>query len=73
MPHARVHSVIIFADPRCEKYKVSAYFYYVLKTYMAKDKFKKEHPGCKIIKVIDLGVSEVEFAWSKYNELYQET
>ena len=72
MPFARVHSVVIFAEPVSDKYKASFHFYYVTKKNKARDKFQREYPNRKILRVLDLGVSEVEFAEDKYHELYKD-
>lgn len=71
MPFAWVHSVIIFAEPKSDKYKAAFYFYYVNKRHEAKLKFEKQFPNRKILKVLHLGVSKVEFAEDKYHELYE--
>lgn len=71
MPTARVHNVLVFAESKVPEFKVKIYSYYAFKVFQARDKFHRDHPTRKVIKVLDLGVQEVEFARDKYDELYK--
>ena len=72
MPKAKVHHVIIFAESEKPEFKASLYSYYVDKKFHARNRFQKEFPGRKILKVTDLGVQEIKFSPEKYRALYED-
>lgn len=72
MPSAWVHNVVVFSESLNPEFKVTMHSYYVLKKYHARARFQREYPHRKIVKLIGLGVQEVEFSPEKYRALYQD-
>lgn len=72
MPKARVHDVVVFGESLDPKYKVIARSYYVPKKEKAHRLFEKEFPENPVVKVLDLGIIEVEFSQEKYDALYKD-
>lgn len=72
MPIARVRNVVVFGESLDPKYKVVAASYYVLKKDQARRRFEQEYPENPVVKVLDLGVMEVEFSKEKYHALYKD-
>lgn len=72
MPKAWVHNVVVLGQKDEPPYKAIGRSYYVFQKATAKRLFEEQYPRNPIIKVIDCGVSEVEFSEEKYRALQKQ-
>jgi len=73
VPFARVHDVVVFGKSLNPQFKVIAHSYYARRKEDARRFFEQQFPDNPVVKVIDLGVVEVEFSKEKYDALYENT